>query len=167
MGIWDRITRANQEESAKQEEGSSVASSEAKKTDPDMEAFQAEAEGYQPIGAGFGASDPGPKAASSAPTNTAFLVMGWKMIFRTVARRGGAHWLLSEEEARQLGEASGPVVDKYLPSILNKYGAEIMLAWTVTMVVIPRIGGGSGSEGQEEKNQHHHGATGSGEKYAS
>jgi hypothetical protein len=132
------------------------------KNDPDMEAFKAEAEAHESTGVESAAAEPGPRV-KAAPTNPFFLEMGCKMIFRTIARYGGNHWLLSDEEAKQLGEAAGPVADKYLPAVLDKYGAEIMLAWSLTMIVIPRIGGGVGSEGQEAKNLHHHGAAGSGE----
>lgn len=127
-----------------------------------MDAFKAEAEAAGQAAESFGAqADPGPRV-KAAPTNPFFLEMACKMTFRTIARYGGNHWLLSEEEAKQLGEAVGPVADKYLPAVLDKYGAEIILAWSLTNIVIPRIGGGVGSEGQKTEDSDNYGAAGSG-----
>ncbi len=113
-------------------------SSDPTKTDPDMEAFRAEAEKAEPP-ASESVGAQAEAAPTEGPTSPEFMGAMFKMIFGTLAMRGGAHWVLKEAEAKQLGEAAAPIVDKYMPAFLNKYGAELAFAWTFGMVVYPRV----------------------------
>lgn len=60
-----------------------------------------------------------------------------KVAFQIVAVRRGAHWALSDDEARNLGEATGAVVDKYVS--LEMIGPELTLLVVAGMVVAPRM----------------------------
>ena len=110
--------------------------------DPEIEGLRAEAEAeaagdeYVPLGAGVGVSNKGP---SAAPSDAGFLKGVFKMTFDAIAKRAGDHWKLSEDELSNLSEAAAPVINRYVPAVLDKYGAEIMLAYTVGMIVIPRL----------------------------
>ena len=59
------------------------------------------------------------------------------VVFGIVAGRRGEHWNLSAEEAEQLGNATGAVLDKYVPDIQG--GVEYTLIVAAGMVVIPRL----------------------------
>ncbi len=98
------------------------------------------------------------------PTDPRLLATFWKVQFRIIARRAGDHWQLSDEEAAQLGELSVPVVDKWLPAVMTKFGAEFMLAGALIMVAVDRIGKGNA---KKEGNIDDHRTAGSGEDNAS
>lgn len=103
-----------------------------------MAAFKAEAEAAEPPASEpVGAQAEG--ATAEVPTSPEFMGAMFRMIFGTVAMRGGAHWALNDAEAKQLGESSAPIIDKYMPAFLSKYGAELAFAWTFGMVVYPRV----------------------------
>lgn len=86
-------------------------------------------------------------APPSIPVNKDMLGLFWKTMFGILARNKGDHWMLTEQEAAQLGELSVPIAEKWLPAVMNKYGAEAMLLTSVTMMVIPRI-----MKGRNEKD---------------
>jgi len=57
--------------------------------------------------------------------------------FGIMAGRRGSHWALSAEEAEQLGNASGALLDKYCPDIDG--GPEYAFIIAVGMVIAPRL----------------------------
>lgn len=113
----------------KDEKQSSTASS----TNPELDALEQEA-----MGGGPGAQE-GTPSAPAVTLDPAMLATFWKTLFGVVARNAGEHWNLSEAEARQLGTLTVPVAERWLPSIMNKYGAEMVLATSLIFMVVPRL----------------------------
>lgn len=106
----------------------------------ELDKLAAEAEG------GGGSTDaPGPTFTMNAGLLKSF----WKTLFGVIARNAGPHWNLQDDEAAQLGELSVPVAEKWLPAFMGKYGAEMMLAGCVVMIVVDRM---EKSKGHEEKS---------------
>ncbi len=106
-------------------------------SNPDLAALEKEAMGFE-----FAELRGAPDAAPEKPAvslDPAMLATFWKTLFSVVARNAGEHWALTEPEAAQLGTVSVPVAEKWLPSVMNKYGAELMLATSVIFIVVPRI----------------------------
>jgi len=85
------------------------------------------------------------EAQGPAKTATAFgfeadqLAGIWKTVFSVFARNQGDHWNLTDSEARNLGLMTAPLIDKYLPVVMTRYGAELALASSLTMIVISRM----------------------------
>lgn len=85
--------------------------------------------------------EPEPEQAAPAYTMEAAQYAAiWRVGFGIIARRAGEHWALTETEAQQLGELTAPVVAKWVPAVMMKYGAEITLASSVVFIVLDRIG---------------------------
>lgn len=133
MSKWNLFGTKEPEEKNPPEEKKTTGAGD----NPELDDLKAEAAGYEPIGAGVGVETKGP---SAAPSNPELLKVVWKLAFDTIAKRAGDHWKLSDDELTNLSAAAQPVVDKYVPAVLDKYGAEIVLAYTVAMIVVPRMG---------------------------
>ncbi len=71
---------------------------------------------------------------SSAELCTALLGVTFNHV---IAPRRGAHWQLSDGEAKALGEAYGAVLDKYAPSV--PAGPEATAVMTSLVVLGPRF----------------------------
>lgn len=103
-------------------------------------------------------------APEMPPTDPRLLTTFWRVQFGIIARRAGEHWRLTDDEAAQLGELSVPVVDKWLPAVMTKFGAELMLAGALVMVAVDKMGKG---HAKETGNIDNPGAAGSGKDNAS
>lgn len=90
------------------------------------------------IGEERGAPEAGPEKPAVS-LDPAMLGTFWKTLFGVVARNAGDHWALTEPEAAQLGALTVPVAEKWLPSVMNRYGAELILATSVIFMVVPRM----------------------------
>ncbi|MBZ0219080.1 MAG: hypothetical protein K8I01_01405 [Candidatus Methylomirabilis sp.] len=88
---------------------------------PELEALREEAAGYEPLGAGVGISDPGPRAESGAafPVDDALIGKVWALVFDRVAVGAGSHWKLTDEEEKQIGLMTKPVLAKYMPAVMS------------------------------------------------
>lgn len=53
--------------------------------------------------------------------------------------RSDPKWKPEPGEADAIADALGPVLDKYLPGWLDKYGAEVALAVAIGMYAMPRL----------------------------
>ena len=62
------------------------------------------------------------------------LVMG----FGVVAARAGEHWAMGEDEAKQLGAAITPVINKYFPDAGKSLGVEVTAVIALGMCFVPR-----------------------------
>lgn len=102
------------------------------------------------------AAEAGPLGGAGSPppvkTDPRLLSNIWRMMFSTVAARMGAHWKLSDEEAAQLGELTVPIVDKYVPKVLDKYGAELVLGWSLVNIISARMVVGREKTGTDNGN---------------
>lgn len=78
-------------------------------------------------------------APPSMPIDKGMCGLFWKTLFKVVARNKGDHWNLEDEEIAHLGEVSVPIAEKWLPAVMNKYGAEAMLASALIFVIVPRF----------------------------
>ncbi|MBI5970570.1 MAG: hypothetical protein HY884_05395 [Deltaproteobacteria bacterium] len=106
-------------------------------SNPDLAALEKEAMGFELAGE-RGAPDAAPEKPAVS-LDPAILATFWKTLFSVVARNAGEHWALTEPEAAQLGALTVPVAEKWLPAVMNKYGAELVLATSVIFIVVPRI----------------------------
>ena len=89
-----------------------------------------------------GGAEPPEDAAPVKPIfsiDPAMLGTFWKILFSVIARSQGEHWNLTEGEAAQLGNLSAPIVEKWMPAAMNKYGAEMILASSLIFIAIPRL----------------------------
>lgn len=111
-------------------------------SNPELEALREAAAGYEPLGAGVGVSDPwGPRAESGAafPVDDALIGKVWALVFDRVAVGAGSHWKLTDEEEKQLGLMTKPVLAKYMPAVMSRYGEELCLLATAGMIIAGKM----------------------------
>lgn len=96
----------------------------------------------------FATGDEGRGRCNAGPVETqvpmftldpVMLATFWKILFSVPARSQGEHWNLTDSEAAQLGALSVPLVEKWMPRALEKYGAEMILASGLIFTIIPRM----------------------------
>ncbi len=115
---------------------------EQENVDPEAEQAAAGLEARAEAAAGEEAAEgeyqPGSGEAEQADPSSAEVVQTLAAVtFNLVAVRRGEHWNLSAEEARQIGEAGGAVMDKWAPGM--KVGPEATLAVTLGVVAMGRL----------------------------
>lgn len=125
-------------------EGSSVGSST--ESNPELDALREEA--AQTAGEGKEATPRAePRATAGFPVDDALIGRVWALIFDKVSFSAGSHWKLSSEEETQLGAMTKPVLEKYMPAVMSRYGEELCLAASVAMIVAGKMVKGSANEG--------------------
>jgi hypothetical protein len=63
-------------------------------------------------------------------------------------------WALSPEEAREVGMALAPVLNKYNLTLFGKYKEELALAFVVAKIVISRMMGGDNDVSDADNREH-------------
>lgn len=115
-------------------------------SNPELDALREEAAGYQTVMPGFGVeTGPEPRAAAECPLDDTVLAYLATLIFDRLAVTNGAHWKLSQDEEKHLVTVTKPVIAKYFPAVMSKYGVELTFVVGVGMIV-----GGKYMRGQSE-----------------
>ena len=78
---------------------------------------------------------PGLKADTPEPKTAEILHPVLMMGFGVIA----PNWQISDEEAFQLAEVYGQLIDKYFPDGMGNYGAEITAVMVTGAIVLPRL----------------------------
>lgn len=110
-------------------------------SNPEMDALREEAGGYQTAMPGMGfetGPEPGPGSAA-CPVDDTLIAYVYGLIFNRLAATRGAHWALTPEEEKHLVVISKPLIAKYFPAAMNKYGAEIAFVAGAGMIVAGKI----------------------------
>ena len=80
---------------------------------------------------------PPPEPAQECPFDTQMMQAGIQLTFGMVAKRAGAHWALTPEEAAQGALVFDALAQKYFP-LMGAWAVEInALVWTA-LIVVPR-----------------------------
>jgi len=120
-------SKQSQEDDADAAQAAAAVEARAASAADDDAALEGE---YQPSGESEQAGQGDP---SSEEVVTTLAVV----TFRLIATRRGEHWQLSADEAQQIGQAGGAVLDKWAPDMT--VGPEATLAVTLGVVLVGRV----------------------------
>jgi len=82
---------------------------------------------------GSGPQEPGPETETPAGVSlSGALIPVWRVIDGIVVRAAGSDYALEPQEIADLADASGPVIDRYLPDFLTAHPELFGLALAVT-----------------------------------
>ena len=92
---------------------------------------ESEADDFQPIDKPAG-KDVAPVDSGSGEMCASL----YMTVFSVLGEARGAHWHLTIDQAKQLGESTGAVMDKYFPAMPNSVELTLLLA--LGMVIYPK-----------------------------
>lgn len=102
----------------------------------ELDAFEAEAEGG-PESEYVGPDQGEGEQAGADEQTRQVLRMGWGVLFNVAAVRLGPEWMLQEQEATDLADATADLLDNYFPEGVS-LGPWSQFAFVLGVAVIPR-----------------------------